>query len=423
MMTQAQIKQSFNDYIEQQNPQVNPNIAGTDWDVYGSAIGGVGASVYQDIESLRQAIFVQFSSGVFLDYSAFSLGLPPRQGASFALVTAENGSPFPSSPYVFPAGTIFTSTFNSNPYVLINDVTASTSAAVVFSLQSQQSGNGYQLPVGSTLTNTIHPTVTITVGSSTDGQAAESDGQLRKRILNARQNPTGAGRASDYVNWSIIGGGTSETNPVEQGPNNVQGALVIPSFFTNNVIGVFTLSGTFNYDYVLLHYPSNTNPYTLTTPPAILSNVQAYINIQKPVQANPFIQSVSTYMISNAITINVVLPIGVTLSTNVTNFDGSTISVENIIFQEFRRGIISYQLGGTVLDAAAYLMLSQLEQVVDVGLSINGGIYAQILVSREILVDGITQNITVPYNTLDGNDNLEAVYDILQSNVTINQIT
>lgn len=418
MMTINDLKEKFNDYISQQNPKINPSVIGTDWDIYSTAIGGIGASIYQDIEGLRQAIFIQYASGVYLDWSAFSLGLPPRQGASIAMVFAATTPPYPSLPDFFPAGTVFTSTFNSDPYTLVSDVTVSTSDASNFSLQASQSGPGYQLPVGSTLTNTVFPDVVITVNNSTDGQLFENDGQLRKRILQARQNPTGAGRTSDYINWAIIGSAYISDGITKYG---VQFALVIKNIFANSsAVGVFTLSGTFNYDQVVL----NSSPYSLTTSDIYLQKATTYINTQRPAQANIFINTVETYMIPNDITINVVLPLGVTLASTVTNFNGDSISVEDIIFQEFRRGIVSYQLGGSVLDNEAFLFLSQIGQSLDVGLSINGGIYAQILISWAILVDAITQNISVPLNFVNpSTDRLQCVYDILQSNVTINQVT
>lgn len=416
----AQIKQDFNNYISQQNPDINPNVKGTDWDIYGTAVAAVAASIYQDSENIRLAEFAQFASGLFLDYSAFSLGLPPRQGETFALVTAVNAV-LPGSPFFFPAGTVFTSTFNSDQYTLINNVTMSTLTPTTFSLQAQTAGTGFQLPASSTLTNTLHSTVSITVSYSTDGELSESDGQLRKRILEARQNPTGSGRASDYNNWAIIGG--TVINPTNgQITNNIQGAIVVPQFFPNNsTVGVFVYGGDLNYNDVLINVPAGT--YTLTPNPASILAAQTYINTQRPVQASVYIQSVSTFLTSDAIVINVVLPAGVTLSTTVTNFDGSTISVSGIIFQEFRRGFITYQFGGTILASASYILLSYLEQVLDVGLSVNGGIYQQIIVDREILVNGLPDNIVVPYLTLDSNNNYISIYDIQLSSVTINQVS
>jgi hypothetical protein len=406
--TQQEYKELFNEALEQQNPTTNPALSGGDWDFYGTAVGAVAASASQDIQSLRLALFVQFAQGVFLDYALFSLGLPARSAETFAVAQASN-SVLPGSPYFFPKDTPFTSSFNGSTYLLISDVTMSTTEPTVFSLQSQESGPGFQLPEAAVLSNTVQPTVSIAVSMSTDGQSAETDGQVRQRILQAKQNPPGSGRAEDYILWASQAS-SFITNPY---------AVIIPDFFPgSSQVGVYVTSGGADYDSILV----NTLPYTRTATAATITAADIYIRRQKPVQSRVFVSSVSTYMITNAIVINVVLPDGFTLSSLVTNIDGNPITIEDMVFQEFRRGFITYPFTGTLIGSTPYILLSRLQQTLDVGLSVNGGIYQQILVSREILVDGLAQDIVVPYNQLDSNLNLECVYDIDQSQVTINQV-
>lgn len=408
--TLNQIKTQFNQTVAMQNPEVDPYVTDTDWDVYGTALAALLSSSYQDIQTLSNAMFIQFASGLFLDYAAFSYGLPPRSGATLATATAVNSPP--STAGIYPQGTTFLSAFNGKNYVLTEAVTILNAPQItVFPLQAIVTGSGNAIPVSSTLTTTALPPITITVISSADGSDAESDSQLRSFLLQTIQNPVGGGREGQYIALAV------ETPNVGRRINN---AIVIPYFFPNKAdIGIFCISGNLNYDDVLLNQTTQT--YSLT---ASASDVQAayqFIQAQKVCDSIIYVSSVSTYVPQNKIVIAVVLANNLTLSSQITNLDGSDITVENMILQEFRRGFITYPYQGTIVGNTqmSFILKSRLEQTLDSGLSVNGGIYAQILITRTITIFSIatpTQtipDIPVPYRTLDTNNNFISVYDII----------
>ncbi len=411
-LTLQQIQNSFNQFIAMQNPDINPSVRGTDWWAYGFALSGIASGIYQDQQNISNAIFTQFEQGLFLDYRAFSMGQPPRRGEVFATVIATL-EPTPSGSIIFPVGTIFSTTFNNQNYVLIATATTSTSTTIEISLQCALSGSGLSLPTGTILTNLLFSLLNATVVSSTDGQASETDGQLRARLLFASQNPQGGGREGQYTTWALAS------------DSNVTGVIVVPPPLPGSLqIGVFDLAGGEDYDSLLL----TGTPYNRTATPATILNSNIYINAQRPLDADVFVSSVSLFQPSllvtdpdtYQITVEVSLVNSLTLSSLVTNIDGNPITVENMILQELRRGFITYPFQGTqigdILTPTFYILISRLEQVLDSSLSVNGGIYQQILTDRNITIDDglpVLTGIQVPHDVKDSNDNLICVYDLI----------
>lgn len=410
-LTLNQIKTNFNNAISAQNPNINPTVKGTDWDVYGTAASAIVSGVYQDMQNVSNGAFIQLASGLYLDYAAFSLGQTPRRGATYATVIATIPAT-PSGVLIFPVNTIFTTTFNNQTYQLISTVTTSLSNPVTASFQCQLTGIGLSLPTGAVLTNSLYSTVSATVTSSTDGQGAETDGQLRSRLLYTCQNPQGGGRTGQYVSWTL------------ESDSNVTGAIVaFPMLPGGLEIGVFVMSGGEDYDNFLT---SNT-PYNRTATPAIVLNSLIYINALRPVDASVSVASVALFEPGELtspqtynIDVTVSLTPGLTLSSLVTNINGAQITIENLILQELRRGFITYPFQGTDVSGSNYILISRLEQVLDVSLSVNGGIYQQILVDRTItILNGVTPltiGIPVPMKEVDSEGNLICVYDLITDN-------
>lgn len=391
------IKAQYIAAVKQANPETNPELVGEDWDVKATAQGVIGAQLTADIQNTGNAAFPQFQSGTQLTYEAFSLGIPPQRGATPAICIITN-TIFPVSPITLNAGTQFTSNYNGDVYLLISETTISNFQATPLSLQSQNTGSGLQLPLGTTFSNSTTDAYNYVVTSSSDGENSESDNELRKRILTTMQTPRGAGREGDFIAWAF-----------ESDPSTITGVFVIPKFFPNSItIGIFVLSGTANYNEIVL----NAAEYSRTATPDTITTANNYINVQRGINQQIFTSSVATYIPPETIEIQVLLPEGVTLNTVTTNFNGDSITVENFILQEFRRGLITYPIGGTLENNVNYILLSRLEQTLDSSLSFYGGVYAQLLIDRKILVDGISQDIVVPYNELNMNNNLIALYDI-----------
>lgn len=416
-LTQQEAAGQFQALIAQQNPLIDPYVVGTDWYVFAYALGGLVAAMYQDIQTESNGLFVQFMSGFLLDCFAFSIGQPQRMGAGYALVAATTQTPYPGSAITLNAGTPFISGFNGNTYTLITQTVISASDPTILSVQSSVQGPGQQLPIDSFLTyNDVIDSyvVNIQVDSSTDGYYAETDSQLRSRLLGVMQNPVGAARAQQYVTWALQS--TATTGAIND-------AVIIPNFIINDVstVGVFVLSGSTDYDTILV----NGYDFDRTTPGADIMLAFNYINFQKPIGVNVTVTSVSVFTFSNTLAISVILIPGLTLASPILNINGASTTVENLIIQEIRRGFITYPYGGTAIDDSGdfYILISRLEQTLDSSLSVNGGLYAQIIVDRTIVYNSNPAlNIQVPspvVGSLDGSNNLKYIYDSLSGTVTV----
>ena len=87
------------------------------------------------------------------------------------------------------------------------------------------------------------------------------------------------------------------------------------------------------------------------------------------------------------------------------------MTVANLIRREVRRAFISSPLYGTAIANGRYVLLSDVVQCIDTGLSATGGIYAQILIDRKVDYKSTQNNIPID-TTIQQDNNLFLVYDI-----------
>lgn len=397
----GQYKELFIQAVKNQNVNTNPEQIGSDWDVFANAQGVIGGQQAADIKNAENSAFIQTQSGNQLTLSAFSRGITPQQGALPATCIITN-TVFPASSFTLNEGEQFTSNANGEVYTLINRTTISDSQATPLSLQSQNLGSGLQVALGSTFQNVATQSLDYTTTSANDGEDAEGEDSFRARQLQAVQNPTGAGREGDFIRWAF-----------EAAPTLVTDVDAILNFIpSTNAIGVFVLSGSSDFNAILLNPPPP--PYNRTATPDTITLVENYINAFRGIQQRFLAASVSTYLPPQTVVINVRLATGFTLNTTVPNFNGDSITVEDLILQEYRRALITYPTGGTfsTTGSFSFLLLSRIEQTLDSSLSQSSGVYGNFIVDREILVDGLPQDISVPFKTLDSSGNLIGVYDI-----------
>lgn len=403
-------KQQAIDKIKESNPESNPELKNTVYDIITNIVGAFGATQQTSIQNASNGSYAQFASGNQLDYRDFSLGMTPRRGTTSASVQASNLQP-PVVEVTLTAGTQFTSDFNGGVYILSTDTVIPIAMLVPVSLESQQAGEGYQLREGTTLQTVALPNVVFSVDESSDGESTESDAELQKRILDREQNPQGAGREGDYQEWAF-----------EAAPDTVTDVYTVQKFVTSSLtIGVFILVGTADFNEVVL---DTLTLYSRTANADIIQSVSDFIQAERGINQSFLAASVATFEPIETIDIQVTLPEGVTLATTTTNFNGEGITVENFIKQELRRSIVSYPVGGTqdVVGGTAALLISRLEQGLDSSLSFYSGVYARLLVDRKILIDGSQQDMVAPYNVLDANGNVLAVYDRLPATMTVTVI-
>lgn len=404
----------FND-ISVLNPEINPSVQGSDFWAKGNAIGNQISGISQNIYITEQQLFVQTCSGTGVDKQLASWGQIPRMGV-LPSVGSATLSAVPSSNFTIPAGTTLTYAPSNATFVVQVDtpITIAGGGGQTFPILSQNTGSGIQIPNGSTLTfsTPIGGYTQATSTGMTDGSDVESDLQCITRLLTAIQQPRLGGTLGDYQTWALS-------------VNGVTGAQAFDDLYIDNSVAVVALSGGSDYDSILNTPATTTQYYSRTANQAIVSAVSTYVQTKRPAGANVFCTTVITQFVaeSTPIVVDVVLAQGLTLSTILPNADGLT--VEELIQREVRRAIITSPLNGTTLTAGtsqdAYILLSDIEQVLDVGLSAGPqyqGIYASILLDRTVTYDGGNNNILLS-SLPDVDGKYPFVYDILYENISV----
>ncbi len=394
MKTQQQYYQQYVNFVKALNPVAVPDAAATDWWVKANSIGAIASGIDQDIYTFRQNIFPQYASGNALDKFLASYNLQPRSAG----VPATGYCSLPTvqaQDVTLPANTQLS--ISNNQYFIQQTTTIKVGTLGQIPIQSANTGSGQQLANGTELklTNPVGNIDKLVVLSMNDGSGSESDPNVRYRILQAIQNPKLGGTKQDYITWA-----TSQPN--------ITAAYIVANILQTGILSVFVLSGTNDPD-VILAKPDII--YNRTTTKPDMQTAQNYIETQRPINDNALVSTTDTQVYDNANTINVgvILIQNLTLATILPDFNNLTVA--DLIRREVRRAFISSPLYGTLIGNGRYVLLSDVVQSIDTGLSVTGGIYAQILIDRKVDYKGTQNNI--PINaTIQQDNNLFLVYDI-----------
>jgi uncharacterized phage protein gp47/JayE len=394
MKTQQQYYQQYVNFVKALNPVAVPDAAATDWWVKANSIGAIASGIDQDIYTFRQNIFPQYASGNALDKFLASYNLQPRSAG----VPATGYCSLPAiqaQDVTLQANTQLS--ISNNQYFIQQTITVKAGTLGQIPIQSANTGSGQQLANGTELklTNPVGNIDKLIVLSMNDGAGSESDPNVRYRILQAIQNPKLGGTKQDYITWA-----TSQPN--------ITAAYIVANILQTGILSVFVLSGTNDAD-VILAKPDII--YNRTTTKPDMQTAQNYIETQRPINDNALVSTTDTQIYSDANTINVgvILIQNLTLATILPDFNNMTVS--DLIKREARRAFISSPLYGTLIGSARFVLLSDIVQSIDTGLSVTGGIYAQILIDRKVDYKGTQNNI--PINaTVQQDNNLFLVYDI-----------
>lgn len=401
MKTQKQYYQQYVNFVKSLNPVAVPDAQSTDWWIKANVIGGIASGIDQDIYTFRQNIFPQYASGNGLDKFLASYNLQPRSAGTPAtgycsLVKVQ------TQDVTLPANTQLG--ISNNQYFIQQTTTIPAGVLGQIPIQSVNTGSGQQLANGTELklVNPVAGIDTLVVITINDGAGSESDPNVRYRILQAIQNPKLGGTKQDYITWA-----TSQPN--------ITTAYVVANILQTGILSVFVLSGTNNPD-VILSSPGII--YNRTTTKPDMQTAQNYIETQRPINDNALVSTTGTQVYSDANTINVgvILIQNLTLNTILPNFNNMTVA--DLIRREVRRAFITTPLHGTAIAHNRYVLLSDIVQSIDTGLSTTCGIYAQILIDRRVDYMGTQNNI--PINTHVQPDNsLFLVYDIKYTAINV----
>jgi hypothetical protein len=401
-----QFKSLFYNTITSLDPNIIPDIQGTDSYFKANATAQVATQVVQDVTQLQNNIIPSSSSGTFLDKHAGSLGMIPRLSATSSVgslnsLTANTGTTAAAT-FTIPANTKLSSFITGNTYITLEDytITSGTSfinLSVPIAIQSVSLGTNSYSPINSELTfntpvdvNGTQKIQSAIINSMSVGRNLETDNELSERIFNFMVNPRGGGSDGDYIKWCFLGD-TAISNAVIIRAYTSNYGILFPVCFigSNNANDYIEQSAT----YPIERYPT----------PLEMTNVNTYILGVRPINDNPYPITARTYGLQKndtvysstpsvlQLNVTVTLINNLTLSSNITLSDGSIITVTDLINREIRRAVISTVPFGTAITLGAstnyYILTSDLEEVVLIGLGSNQtlqGIYASILNSVKI---------------------------------------
>ncbi|MFN8770052.1 MAG: baseplate J/gp47 family protein [Neisseriaceae bacterium] len=401
MKTQQQYYQQYVKFVKALNPIALPDAVATDWWVKANVIGGIASGIDQDIYSFRQNIFPQYASGNALDKFLASYNLAPRSAGVPAtgycsLVSKQ------TQDITIPANTKLS--ISNNHYFVQQTTIIRAGELGQIPIQCTNTGSGQQLANGTELKLAI-PIANIdklVVLGMNDGAGSETDANVRYRIIQAIQNPKLGGTKQDYITWA-----TSQPN--------ITDAYVIANILQTGILSIFVLSGTNDPDVILANSDIS---YNRTTTKTDIKSTQDYIETQRPINDNALVSSTDTqiYVEANTINIGVILLPNLTLDTVLASFNN--ITVADLIRREVRRAFITSPLYGTQIGNGRYILLSDIVQSIDSGLSVTNGIYAQILIDRKVDYKATQDNI--PINTeVQQDNNLFLVYDITYAAINV----
>lgn len=414
IQAQQQLEQVYYSTVISINPNLVPNIPGTDSYFKAKGVSQVAANVVQDVQQFANNIFPPSASGAFLDKHASNLGIQPRFGAKPSVGTvrlaAATGGNTALANYTIPAGTVLSSSLTGQQYQTSSDTAIIINTAInaiTVDIQSVIIAAGTGSPADDVLTFAEPITVatgqtitqaTVTAVGMTSGSDIETDNQLAFRIFSFSQFPRGGGSIGDYLRWC------------ELGSVNVTQATLIKSPFGNaNILYPVVVGGSPNPNvyvdgtaangFIPAPYPINRS---LTN--GDVASVQAYINGVRPVNNNPVVLTVATYGLQDIdpiygngsyFDVNVSLSPGLALTTVIVDSNNVSLTVSELIKREFRRAVIATPLGGSpVNDGTAlvpninqYIVVSNIERLMMINLGNADnfqGALASVLVSVQI---------------------------------------
>jgi uncharacterized phage protein gp47/JayE len=346
-------------------PEVDTSKTDSDWWIRAQVQGGVLSGVYGDQRKIADDAFPQSARreamqkhlNWYLDRD-FNPATPSHGNAG---VTGTMGT-------VIPSATEFIYLPNGNTYQSTEEVTLDAATGVV-PVQSVGTGQVQNLLTGAPLTISSPPSGlnsgAVTVGPLADGRDIESTAEAAQAVLDFVRQPPAGGTVADYKRFA------QEADP------SVVEANVIRYIAGLGTLGIVISAGTTDIDGAL----DNGIPVVRVPSDVLVETVQEYVDTK----------AVAT----DCVTVlgPQVLTMDVNAHVRFANGDQNTVleafglTQGELVQREIKRGIYKTPPGGRQFGDNGFVVLSELEEVVDLGLSsapYTVGKYAQILVDRQL---------------------------------------
>lgn len=346
---------------------VNTSQTDSDWWVRGQVIGGVMAGIYAD-----QRLIANDAFPLNARHEALDRHLQTYLNRTFNVATYANGFAFVSGATgsVITAGQQFTYLPNNNIYVATSTVNFGTAASASIPVQSSVAGQAQNLFQNSALSVLSPPagvsSVSYVYGADlSDGNDGESDTEASQAILTYIRSPLAGGKVTDYEQFAM------DASP------SVTNTNVLRFPFGFGTVGVVITSGTTDIDTAL----NSGQPIVFVPSAQLISTVQTYVQAQAPITDCVTILGIQTLPVS--VTANVTYVTG----DNNTIPAGTTLTQGQLVVREIQRAIYKTPPGGRQIGGLGYVVGSEIENVVAIGLSANAyitGTYYQIVMDQQI---------------------------------------
>lgn len=348
-------------------PDVNTGQTDSDWYIRSRVVGGVVSGLYADQRRIADDAFPQSARREAIDRHLFlyfdRTFNPPTVAQGQVFVTGAIGTNLPLNlEFVYAP--------NGNTYQSTSGGTMGATG-VLLPVQSVATGQDQNLLVGSVLTVPSPPvgldnSATVSGGPISDGRDAETVQEAAEKILAQVRQPLAGGKVADYIRFA------QDADP------SVVSANVRRFPYGFGTVEVVITAGTTDIDTAL----NEGQPIVLVPSPALVQKVSDYIETQKP------ITDCVTVVGPQPVTVDVTINVRYVTGNNSTILVGQTLTQEQLVRREIQRAIYKTPPGGRQLGPSGYIVASEIEEVVDIGLSNTPyqiGIYAQILDDRQLL--------------------------------------
>lgn len=342
------VAQEYRDELKSILPDENVDQQDSDWWIRGAVVGGVVSGIYADQRLIANDAFPQRARRdaleKFLETYFDGTFLPATESQGNVSVTGTIGS-------TIAAGTQLTYVPNGNSYQ-VTETTVLAATAESVPVMSVGTGQIQNLNDGANLIfpsppSGINANALVDTGGISDARDAETDDEARARILLRIRAPLGVGRESDYIQYA------KDASP------SVTGASVVRYPFGLGTVAVYITSGTTDIDTAV----DNGDDISIIPSDALIDTVQAFLQVNKPV--------------TDCVTVlkPAELPIDVTVQCRFKQGDkdtiltGQTLTQGELVEREVKRALYKTPVGGRVFDSEGFVVKSEIEETIDVGLS------------------------------------------------------
>lgn len=370
-------------------PEINKDQTDSDWWIKAQVIGGTLSGVYQDQKKISNDAFPQ--SGRHEALQSFLAMYFTGTQAVFQPSTPSQGPVQFSGTIgtVLPAGTQFLYQPNGNVYQAIDNYTVGGGGTGIAIVRSVSVGQSQNLLQGASLTLSsppagINATATVFGDDLKDGRDPETDAQAADRILTRLRTPLAGGKVSDYILFALAADPSVVTANVIRFPNGF------------GTVEVVITAGTTDIDFAL----DNNQPVVLTPSDELVAEVQAFIETQKPVTDCVFVAGPNSVVQNVTVRVRYLQGHNSTIPTN--QIPGQTLTQAQMVQREVKRAMFKTPPGGRQLGGSGFLVASEIEEVVDNGLSAEPYITGRFAILLDRQVDNLSA--TGPNRLMLGNE-------------------